>query len=145
MPLASDIPGCQASAAHSCICVLILLYMCPHTPRATIYLSSYSSIGVLIQASAAPSRISVLILLCVCPHAAICVLMLLMLLYMCPHKGVCRFFQYMCPHAAIYVSSCCYVCVLMLLMLLYMCPHTPFSHSSCYYMCPHTGVCRSFP
>jgi hypothetical protein len=26
----------------------------------------------------------------------------------------------MCPHTAIYVSSCCYICVL---ILLYMCPH----------------------
>ncbi len=31
---------------------------------------------------------------------------------------------YVCPHTAVYVSSCCYICVL---MLLYMCPTAPLT------------------
>jgi hypothetical protein len=44
----------------------------------------------------------------------------------------------MCPHTAVYVSSCCYMCVL---IRLYMCPHTVSSASQARaYMCPHTAV-----
>jgi hypothetical protein len=60
---------------------------------------------------------------------------------MCPHTTA-----NVCPHAAIYVSSNCYIRVLILLC---MCPHTAIYVSSyCYicvlillYMCPHTGAC----
>ncbi len=78
------------------ICVLILLYMCPHT---AIYVSACCYICVLI-------------LLYMCPHTAMyvsayCYIFVLILLCMC-------------PHTATYVSSYCYICVL---ILLYMCPH----------------------
>ena len=61
------------------ICVLILLYMCPHTT------------------------------ICMCPHTTICVLMLLCIFphtttCMCPHTTIC-----MCPHTTIFVSSYYYV------------------------------------
>ena len=54
------------------ICVLILLYMCPHT---AVYVSSYCYICVLI-------------LLYMCPHTALyvssyCSICVLILLYMC--------------------------------------------------------------
>ena len=39
---------------------------------------------------------------------------------MCPHA------TFMCPHTAIYMSSCYYIGVL---MLLYMCPHTTIYES----------------
>jgi hypothetical protein len=75
---------------HATICVLILLYMCPHN---TTFVSSYDYM---------------------CPHATICVLILqyvssyyicvLMLLYMCPHIT-------MCPHTTICVLILLYICV----------------------------------
>jgi hypothetical protein len=66
------------------ICVVILLYMCPHTavssycymcPHTTIYVSSYCYICVVI-------------LLCMCPHTATyvspcCYICVLILIYMC--------------------------------------------------------------
>jgi len=48
-------------SSYCYICVLILLYMCPHT---AIYVSSYCYRSVLMY-------ISVLILLYMCPHTAI--------------------------------------------------------------------------
>jgi hypothetical protein len=80
---------------HPTICVLILLYRCPHT---TIHVSSYCYVCVRI-------------LLYMCPHTAMCVRILL---YMCPHTAICvsayyytcvLILLYMCPHTAIYVSS----------------------------------------
>jgi hypothetical protein len=85
------------------LCVLIRLYMCPHT---TIYVSSYYYICVLIR-------------LYMCPHTAICVLIRLYVSSYC----------YMCPHTTIYVSSYDCICVL---ILLYMCPHTTIYVSSSY-------------
>jgi hypothetical protein len=92
--------------------VLILLYMCPHTPT---HVSSYSYM---------------------CPHTPIYVSSHY---YMCPHTPVyvssysfvCRASRFtqvvillcMCPHTSAYVSS--YSCI-----LLYMCPHTPIYVSS---------------
>ncbi len=74
------------------------------------------------------------------------------LLYVCPHAAVyvsscCCVCVLMllciCPHAAVYVSSCCCVCVL---MLLYMCPHAAYVSSCCCVcvlmllcMCPHAA------
>jgi hypothetical protein len=64
---------------------------------------------------------------CICPHAA---------LYVSSCCYICvLMLLYMCPHAAlsaIYVSSCCLICVL---MLLYMCPHAAIYVSSCCYIC----------
>ncbi len=96
-----------AKAAVAGVCVLILLYMCPHT---AIYVSSYYYICFLIPALSLPQRrlwqVCVLILLYMCPqYYYICVLILL----------------YMCPHTTIYVSSYYYICVL---IRLYTCPRT---------------------
>jgi hypothetical protein len=100
-------------SAYSYIFVLILLYMCSHTP---IYVSSYSYIRVLI-------------LLYVCPH-------------MCPPdnnvlepldcaENIAQI--YICgPHTAMCLSSYYYICVL---ILLYVCPHTTIYVSSYCYMC----------
>jgi hypothetical protein len=79
------------------ICVLILLYMCPHT---TIYVSSYSLLcteflGFIVQQTFKLNFFNVRILVLL----------------------------YMCPHTAIHVSLTCYVRVL---ILLYICPHTEF-------------------
>jgi hypothetical protein len=86
-------------SSYSSICLLILIYMCPHT---TLHVSSYYSIQVLIL-------------------------------------------LYVCPHTAIYVSSYCYICVLvqyvasycymLVLILRYMCHHTPIFVSSYCYIC----------
>ena len=57
----------------------------------------------------------------------------------------------MCPHAAVCVSSCCYVYVIMLLyvssccficvrMLLYMCPHAAIYVAAYYYVCVLTLI-----
>ncbi len=78
------------------ICVLILLYMCPHT---TVY-------------------VCVLILLYMCPHTAIYVssysyICVLILLYMCPHTNIYTCPHNMCPPTTIYVSSYYYIYVLM--------------------------------
>ncbi len=122
------------------ICVLILLYVCPHP---TIYVSSY-------YCTCPPNTTSVLILLYMCPHTKcphttiyvssyhyvslhyyICVLTLL---YICPHTPIYLASSYYCisiAHSArlsgiapvphIYVSPYYYICVP---ILLYMCPHT---------------------
>jgi hypothetical protein len=85
-------------SSYCYICVLIQLYMCPHTlymcPHTTIYVSSYCYICVLIQ------------------------------VYMCPHTAM---YLSSCPHATIYVSSSSYICTLLLYVSSYsytMCPHT---------------------
>ena len=98
----SDTP--EDTALEGCYtCVLILLYMCPHT---AICVSLYCYICVYI-------------LTCVCPDTAICVsshcyVCVLILLYLCPHTLI---LLYMCPHTAMSVSSYCYICVLILLYL----------------------------
>ncbi len=95
-------------SSYCCICVLILLYMCPHT---TIYASSYYHICFLI-------------LLYLCPHTTI---------YVSSYYYICvLILVYMCSHTTMYVSSYCYVCVLILLC---MCPHTTMYVSSYYYTC----------
>jgi hypothetical protein len=95
-------------SSYYCICVLILLYMCPH---ATVYVSSYYCICVLI-------------LLYMCPHA-------LLTLVSSVLKNIVGLLQefdavhvpievrslYMCPYTTIYVSSYYYICVLILLYI----------------------------
>ncbi len=116
------VPGCDFVCPHTTIyvsssyyvssyyyiCVLILLYTCPHIiymcPQATVY---------------------VLILLYMCPHARDAA--------MCPHACITSY--YICVlelgaeqvPACYSVSSCHWICVLMpldmpSLILLYMCP-----------------------
>ena len=71
-------------SAYCYICVLILLYMCPHS---AIYVSSYCYM---------------------CPQRYICVLILPT--YVSSYCDVCvLILLHMCPHITIYVSSCCYV------------------------------------
>ena len=65
------------------MCVLILLYVCPHTPVTPI---CYSYMCVLILLHVCPhTTMCVLMLLCVSSYSYMCVLMLLLLLYVCPH------------------------------------------------------------
>ena len=79
-------------------CVLMLLYMCPHTAcpalRPSVYVSAYCYRCVRI-------------LLYMCPHTAIylssyCYICVLILVYMCPHTTFPSY-NYMCPHWAICV------------------------------------------
>jgi hypothetical protein len=117
------------------ICVLILLYMCPHTGRRVLLRRQRQRILLLQR-----QRI------------------LLLRRQRQPRRWErqrqhhqwewqrkYRRTIYMCPHTAIYVSSYCYICVLILvgaatvsdiyvLILRYMCPHTAI------YMCPHTAI-----
>jgi hypothetical protein len=115
--------------ARTNICVLILLYMCPHTAlssctSSTSYMCAHMNyICVLILI-----YICVLILLYMCPHPTVC-----------PHTAICvLILPYVCPHPAmcfrilLYVSSYCYICVL---ILLYVCPHTPM------HVCHHAAIC----
>jgi hypothetical protein len=115
-------------SAYYSICVLILLYMCPHT---AIYVSAYYSVCVLM-------------LLYVSSYYCICVRILL---YMRPHTAInVSSYCYVCvrillcmrPHTAIYVASYCY----------YMCPHTAIYvsayYSTCHYICVlHASSCSS--
>jgi hypothetical protein len=64
------------------ICVLILLYMCPHT---TIYVSSYYYICMKIHQRRIYYYICVLILLYMCRYY---ISSALVLLYMCPHTTI---------------------------------------------------------
>jgi hypothetical protein len=108
----------DASVAHcvktcNCyyICVLILLYMCPHTADAPV---------VHCGKTCNCYYICVLILLYMCPHTTIyvssyCYICVLILLYMCPHTADA-------PVAhCVKTCNCYYICVL---ILLYMCPYT---------------------
>ena len=125
------------------ICVLILLYVCPHlcgqcfrhiglvsgmTVRCTCCMRGHLCIYYVETAPffidhmyvSSHYHIFVLILY-VCPHTSICV---------SSHDYICALILlYMCPHTAIYVSSYCYICVL---ALLYVCPHSSIYASSCY-------------
>jgi hypothetical protein len=145
---------CVHVSSYYYICVLILLYMCPHTT--TMYVSSCYYVCVLI-------------LLYMCPHTTIyvssycCICVLILLLYMCPHATMyVSSYYYMCPHTTIYVSSYYYICILILLyvssyyyicvlILLYMCPQRPVlltkplcSHTTILLLtkplCPHTSI-----
>jgi hypothetical protein len=113
------------------MCVLILLYLCPHT---TTYVSAY--VPSVLIAAVDPTgvcyfTVCVLILLYVCPHTTICVLMLL---HTCPHTcRVCSLLLStqrvrLCPRTTVGLSAYCYICVL---ILLHVCPHTAISVSAC--------------
>jgi hypothetical protein len=97
------------------ICVLVLLYMCPHT--------CCSSVAALLQ---------------LCPRTAVyvsscCYMCVLILLHICV-----LILQDMCPHTGVSLSSCCCIFVR---MLLYLCRHTAVHVSACCYMCPHAATC----
>jgi hypothetical protein len=153
---------------HTTICVLIQLYMCPHT---TTFLSSYYCIGVRHTTINVPSYYYI------CPHPTIyvssyyylCVLVLAhspllktlsrmllsglsaILLYMCPHTTASSYycicariplpvFAYCCIFVLIlmYVSSYCYICVCIPLCVLILLYMCPHPN---YCMCPHTNYC----
>jgi hypothetical protein len=85
------------------ICVLILLYMCPHMcPHTTIYVSSYYYMCPRTTKQAGPVDLPT-------NENYICVLILL---YMCPRTtkqagpvDLPTNENYTCPHTTIYVSS----------------------------------------
>jgi hypothetical protein len=106
-----DVDGAQE--LNLTLCVLILLYICPHT-----------TICVLILQSAAHARSAecgqtcLLILPHLCPHTTMCVPTLL----------------HMCPPATTYLaSSYYYLCV-----LIHMCPHTAVG-GACFAECGQTN------
>ncbi len=115
------------------MCVLILLYVCPHT---TLCLPATAT-----PATPAWNLSHTHTLVYVCTHTTICVSSycsmravycyrcVLIPKYMCPHstRYVCTY-CYKCVLIRLYVSACCYTCAL---LLLYMCPHT-------LNVCPHT-------
>jgi hypothetical protein len=115
--LSRDISLQHEQSSYCYICVLILLYMCPHT---TMCVSAYYYICVLM-------------LLCICalPQSARSTRLSrtrLSLLYVSSYGYICvLILEWMCPHTTIYVSSYCYVCVLRLER---MCPHTAMYASS---------------
>ena len=139
---------CPHSGAFTCyICVLMLLYMCPHT---AIYVSSFRCLLRLPPGLVSAKKKSVLILLYMCPHTTRFVslyyyIRVLIQLYMCPHSFFClgAFFGFrLCLYyiwsafqkapfraaSSTQVLSYGYICVLMLLyicvlILLSMCPH----------------------
>jgi hypothetical protein len=95
-----------------------------------------------------------------CPHTAI--YLPCCMARLCPLAGWCSTiyvsaYYYMCPHAALYVSSYCYICVLIcytcVRILLYMCPHPAvYVFAYCYicvlillYMCSHAATCVLIP
>jgi hypothetical protein len=151
---------------HTTICVLIQLYMCPHT---TTFLSSYYCIGVRHTTINVPSYYYI------CPHPTIyvssyyylCVLVLAhspllktlsrmllsglsaILLYMCPHTTAS---SYYCICARIplpvfayyYVPSYCCIFVLILMYVssyCYICVCIPLCVLILLYMCPHPNYC----
>jgi hypothetical protein len=115
----------------SYICILILLYMCPHTPICvlipycfTCVFILYICVLILLYVSSY-CYICVLIFLYVCSYCYICVLILL---YVSSYCYICaRILLYMCPHTALYVSPYYFMCVF---ILLYMCPRTAMYVSS---------------
>jgi hypothetical protein len=135
-------------SSYPYMCVIIPLYMCPHTshtacvliplyicPRTSIYVSSYLYICFLI------SPYSYLMPLCVFIH-----LYVSSYLYMCPHTSIYVSYLYMCPHTSIYVPSYHYTSIIfrgsplrtgsmlasVLPCRLYICVLIPL------YVCPHT-------
>ncbi len=114
------------------ICVLILLYMCPHTADVCWRLLTYEGVSGALQ---------------VCPHTTIyvssyCYICVLILLCMCPHTAdVCWCMLTYADVCVAGVSSYYYVCVLiqltyadvcwrMLTYALQVCPHTTIYVSS---------------
>jgi hypothetical protein len=102
---------------HAAMCVLVLLYMCPHT---AIYVSSYCYICVLI-------------LLYMCPHTTIYVLHVSSYYYICAtYVSSC---YCMCPHTTIH-AMCSHPTRCGSLNLLYMCPHAGREAESLYMYVP---------
>jgi hypothetical protein len=98
---ASDAGGARAGSgstsvyvsAYHYICVLMLLYACPHT---TMYVSSYYYVCVLM-------------LLYVSSYSYVCVLIVLYNVFSCCCMRV-LILQCLCPHATMYVALYCYIC-----------------------------------
>ena len=125
------------------LCVLMLLYVCPHT---AMYVSSCCHWALRVCWTGDFSSVYSLCI-CMCPHTGIYLCMCP--LYMCPHTPIYA-------HTTIYVSSYCYLSVCVLCMctlicvfiLLNVCPHTATEVSSCccmcvlilLCMCPHTAA-----
>ena len=107
-----NVPFAEVVSSYYYICVLILLYMCPHT---IIYMCSSYYICVLINDSIGfnvPFAEVVLAPLCIaCPpdttfpflflfFASCYYVYVLILRYMCPHTPICVFILLcLCPHA----------------------------------------------
>ena len=122
------------------ICVLILLYMCPHTPYICVLIQVLKKAQEAAERRAKaqlrrPQELSREVL--ICEHKP---------LYMRPHATLyvsscyCMYvliLLYMCPHTTLHVCSCYYICVL---MLLHVCPHTAICVLILLYMCPHTAI-----
>jgi hypothetical protein len=108
------------------ICVLMLLYLCPHT---AVYVSSYCYVCVLILL-----YVCVLMLLYMCPHTAM--YFVLILLHMCSHELVSyttthvqpRVLLHMCRLVS-YTTTHVQPRVLHVLILLHMCSHGPVSYT----------------
>ena len=88
-------------SAYSCICVRILLYMCPHTTMCPhICVPAYSK-----EKQSDDEKVSTLAY--VCPHTTVCVRIL-----MCPHTTICVSpSYYVCVRILVYVSAYCCICV----------------------------------
>jgi hypothetical protein len=77
-------------SSYCYICVLILLYMCPHTPK-----------------TAGRQRVACCYM---CPHSAVYVPSTgSILLYMCPHAAICVPYCYIRVLILLYVSSYIYI------------------------------------
>ncbi len=86
------------------ICVLILLYVCPHVA----YMSMLSTLR--------PFRRSCSMCVCMCPHSNTYVSSYYYISVL--HNYMCVVIQqYMCPHTTIHASSYYYTCVLILLYI----------------------------
>jgi hypothetical protein len=100
------------STRSSHACVLIPLYVCPHTYMCVLILhlvvnstrSSHSCVLILLLYLSSYSYICVLIFLYVCPHTTMCVLILCVSSY-----------YYICVLILLYVSAYYYTCGLILL------------------------------
>ncbi len=119
------------STTGATVCVLMLLYMCPHATICVLMLLYMCSHATFARFQTRFSSSKYYRCYCMCPHATICVSSCC---YMCLHTTICvSWCYYICPHTALYVSSCCYIYVLMLLYV-----------SSCYCICVHKLHSRAF-
>jgi hypothetical protein len=131
------------SQVHPCICVLMLLHMCPHSVMCVliceeswimpsnppslrytpIYVSSYYYICVLVLLYQAPIYVTSYCYICVLIQSycyirllSICVLILL---HMCPHTAISGSYLYVSSYY--YTPPYPYICAY---ILLYLCHHT---------------------
>ncbi len=114
------------------MCVLVLLYRCPHTSLPNVFLFSPIFFFDNTDMCPPPPYYFFFDNTDMCPpppYSYICIYIC------CPHTNMCpdttpiymSSYYYMCPHTTIYVSSYYYICVhttLCVLKLLYMCHHT---------------------